>query len=103
MYAVIKTGGKQYRVNPGEEVKIEKLPGEVGDPVNFSQVLLAADGENVKVGKPYLDGAKVTGSITRHGSGKKVVVLKYKRRKGFRKNVGHRQHFTQIRIEDIII
>ena len=103
MYAVIKTGGKQYRVNPGEEVKIEKLPGEVGDSVNLGQILLAADGENVKVGNPFLDDVKVTGRITRQGKSKKIIVFKYKRRKGFRKKVGHRQPFTQIRIEGISI
>jgi large subunit ribosomal protein L21 len=103
MYAVIKTGGKQYRVNPGEEVKIEKLAGEVGDPVDFGHILLAADGENVKVGNPFLEDVKVTGRITRQGKSKKVIVFKYKRRKGYRKKVGHRQPFTQIRIEGISI
>jgi large subunit ribosomal protein L21 len=103
MYAVIKTGGKQYRVNPGEEVKIEKLPGEVGDAIDFGHILLAADGENVKVGNPFLDDVKVTGRITRQGKSKKVIVFKYKRRKGYRKKVGHRQPFTQIKIEGISI
>ena len=102
MYAVIKTGGKQYRAAPGEEVKIEKLPGEVGDTVTFDRVLLTFDGENVNVGKPYLENTKVVGCITRHGKNRKIVIFKYKKRKGYRRKQGHRQEFTQVRIEEII-
>ena len=101
MYAVIKTGGKQYRVAQGDEVKFEKLPGEVGDTVMFDQVLLASDGEKVQLGQPYIEDSKVVGSIIRQGKNRKIVVFKYKRRKGFRKKVGHRQQFTLVRIEDI--
>jgi len=103
MYAVIKAGGKQYRVNPGDEVKVERLEGEVGDSISFDQVLLTSDGENVRVGKPFLEDTKVTGRITRQGKNRKVVVFKYKRRKGYRKKVGHRQQFTQVKIEDIAL
>ncbi len=103
MYAVIKAGGKQYRVNSGDEVRIEKMQGEVGDSITFDQVLLTSDGENVRVGKPFLEDTKVTGRITRQGKNRKIVVFKYKRRKGYRKNVGHRQQFTQVKIEDIAL
>ena len=101
MYAVIKTGGKQYRVAKGDEVKVEQLPGEVGDEVAFDQVLLTSNGENVEVGKPLLENSKVVGRITRQGKDKKIVVFKYKRRKGYRRKKGHRQFFTLVRIEDI--
>jgi large subunit ribosomal protein L21 len=103
MYAVIKTGGRQYRVNPGDEVKVEKLPGEVGDTVQFDQVLMTSDGENSKIGTPFLENVRVTGRITRHGKGKKLVILKYKRRKGYRKKTGHRQPFSQVKIEEIAL
>ena len=101
MYAVIKTGGKQYRVAKGDEVKVEQLQGEVGDEVAFDQVLLTSNGENVEVGKPFLENSKVVGRIARQGKNKKIVVFKYKRRKGYRRKKGHRQHFTLVRIEDI--
>lgn len=101
MYAVIKTGGKQYRVSPGEIVKVEKLPGKVGDPVAFDKVLLTSDGENVNLGNPYLEDIEVHGRITRHGKDRKVIVFKYKKRKGYRKKQGHRQDFTLIKVEDI--
>jgi large subunit ribosomal protein L21 len=101
MYAVINTGGKQYRVAPGDEVKFERLQGEVGDSVTFEQVLLTSDGEKVKVGHPYLDNSKVIGRITRQGKTRKIVVFKYKRRKGYRRKLGHRQHFTLVNIEGI--
>ena len=101
MYAVVETGGKQYRVAPGEEVKIEKLQGEVGDPVAFDKVLLTSDGEKVDVGKPYLENTRVVGTITRHQKDKKIVVFKYKRRKGYRKKRGHRQQLSLVKIENI--
>ena len=101
MYAVIKTGGKQYRVAKGDEVRFEQLPGDVGDAVNFEQVLLTSDGEKIQVGKPFLENSKVVGRITHHGKNRKVVVFKYKRGKGYRRKRGHRQQFTLVRIEDI--
>ena len=101
MYAVIQTGGKQYRVAPGDDVKIEQLPGEIGDTVTFDKVLLTSDGENIELGKPYLENTTVTGRITRHSRDRKVVVLKYKRRKGYRRKKGHRQDFTLIKIDNI--
>jgi large subunit ribosomal protein L21 len=101
MYAVIKTGGKQYRVASGDEVKFERLQGEVGDSVTFDQVLLTSDGENVRVGRPYLDNSKVIGRITRQGKNRKISVFKYKKRKGYRRKLGHRQYFTLVSIEGV--
>ncbi|OPX33665.1 MAG: 50S ribosomal protein L21 [Desulfobacteraceae bacterium 4484_190.2] len=101
MYAVIMTGGKQYRVAPGDQVKFEKLNGDVGNSVTFDKVLLTSDGENVKVGQPYLDNSKVMGQIIRQGRNRKIIVFKYKRRKGYRRKQGHRQHFTLVKIENI--
>ncbi|MBW1922906.1 MAG: 50S ribosomal protein L21 [Deltaproteobacteria bacterium] len=101
MYAVIKTGGKQYRVSPGDELKVEKLAGEVGDTVVFDKVLLASDGEEVRVGNPFVSGSKVVGLIKRQAKDRKVVVFKFKRRKGYRRKKGHRQHFSLVRIESI--
>ncbi|MGD8228366.1 MAG: 50S ribosomal protein L21 [Desulfobacteraceae bacterium] len=101
MYAVIESGGKQHRVSTGDEVMVEKLVGEVGEVISFDKVLLTSDGETVKVGKPYLDDAKVVGRIARHDKHKKIVVFKYKRRKGYRRKKGHRQQFTLVKIENI--
>jgi large subunit ribosomal protein L21 len=101
MYAVIESGGKQHRVSSGDEVMVEKLAGDVGETVSFDKVLLTSDGEKVTVGKPYLEDAKVMGRITRHDKHKKIVVFKYKRRKGYRRKKGHRQQFTLVKIEDI--
>ena len=101
MYAVIKTGGKQYRVASGDEVKIEKLQGEIGDTVTFEDVLLISDEGGVQLGQPYLEASKVVGRITRHAKDKKVMVFKYKRRKNYKRKHGHRQQFTLVRIENI--
>ena len=101
MYAVIQTGGKQYRAVPGEEVKIEKIEGDVGESVTFDKVLLTSDGEEVNIGNPFLENIKVMGRITRHDRDKKVIVFKYKKRKGYRKKQGHRQSYTLVRIEGI--
>jgi len=101
MYAVIQTGGKQYRVTPGEEVNVEKLEGQVGDRVYFENVLLVSKDGNVTVGKPVLENTRVMARITRQGRGPKIVVFKFKRRKGYRKKQGHRQDFTGVKIVEI--
>jgi large subunit ribosomal protein L21 len=101
MYAVIKTGGKQYRVAQGDEIRLEKLKGDVGDTVSFDQVLLTSDGETAKWGEPFLENTKVAGRISRQGRAKKLLVFKYKRRKGYRRRQGHRQYFTLVKIDKI--
>ncbi len=101
MYAVIATGGKQYRVEEGEVLKVEKLPGEVGEEVVLNDVLLCCDGENINIGQPRVEGASVKAEIVEQGRLKKIIVFKYKRRKRFRKKQGHKQFFTAIRIKQI--
>ena len=101
MYAVIATGGKQYKVEEGETVKVEKLPGEIGDKVSFDNVLMFSDGEAVKIGQPVVEDVAVRGHIVEQGKAKKIIVFKYKRRKKFRKTQGHRQQYTAIKIESI--
>lgn len=102
MYAIIKTGGKQYKVFPGEVIKVEKLPAEKGDTINFNEVLLVKkEDETLEIGKPTVEGAVVTGKILKQGKGKKVLVFKKKRRKNFSKLYGHRQPFTEVLIEEI--
>ncbi len=98
MYAVIQTGGKQYRVAPGEEIKVEKLDGNIGDEVCFDNVLLVSKDDKVTVGKPVLKDTKVVAKITSHGRGPKIVVFKYKKRKGYRRKQGHRQDYTGVKI-----
>jgi len=101
MYAVIKTGGKQYRVSEGEILKIEKLEVEPGKKITFNEVLMIADGENVQVGSPLVDKASVEAKVISQGKGKKVNILKFKRRKNSMKRQGHRQLFTEIQIGKI--
>ena len=101
MYAVIQTGGKQYKVQPGDTVYLEKLPGQAGDSVQFDEVLLIADDQQVAVGRPHVDGAKVTGTIVEHGRGDKLIVYKFKRRKNYRRKTGHRQAYTAVKISDV--
>jgi large subunit ribosomal protein L21 len=102
MYAVVRTGGKQVRVAPGESVRVEKLAGAVGDSVELDDVLLiGGEGDELKVGTPTLDGAKVVGTITAQDRYPKVVVFKMKRRTGYRRKAGHRQAYTEIRIDGI--
>ncbi|HJZ84002.1 MAG TPA: 50S ribosomal protein L21 [Polyangia bacterium] len=101
MYAVIKTGGKQYRVAEGETVRVEKLAGEPGSKVTFTDVLLLAAGAEVKVGRPLVAGAKVEGEIVEQDRARKVVVFKMKRRKNFRKRQGHRQPYTAVKITKV--
>lgn len=101
MYAVVNTGGKQYKVQKGETLRIEKIPGEVGSRVTFDRVLMVADGENVRVGQPLVDKAAVLASIVEQDKAKKIIVFKYKRRKRYRRKQGHRQPYTAIRIDGI--
>ena len=101
MYAVFTTGGKQYRATTGDILKIEKLDAEKGATVELDQVLMVGEGEDVKVGAPYLKGGKVTATVVGQGRGKKIKVLKFKRRKHHMKHMGHRQDFTQIEITGI--
>ena len=104
MYAVFQTGGKQFRVEPGVRLRIPSLDIEPGDSITFDHVLLAADGEDkVLVGTPTVDGASVRAEVIRHGRADKIIVFKRKRRKGYRKKQGHRQNFTEIRIEEVAL
>jgi large subunit ribosomal protein L21 len=100
-YAIIRTGGKQFRVEPGRTYKIPSLGGEAGGEIEFNDVLFGNDGKAVKTGVPALKGAKVTGEIVRHGRGDKIVVFKQKRRKNYARKRGHRQGFTEVKINDI--
>ena len=102
MYAVVETGGKQYKVSKGDLIKVEKMGGEVGEKVELEQVLLVKDDKGTKVGTPTVAGVKVVGRITSQRKGKKVVVFKMKRRKNYRLKQGHRQHHTWVEIENII-
>ena len=101
MYAVVRTGGKQYRLGVGDSVKVEKLPDEVGKIVELSQILMVSDGSEVKVGTPLVAGASVKAEIVGHGRDKKIRVFKMKRRKKYRRTQGHRQAFTQLKITEI--
>lgn len=102
MYAVISTGGKQYKVAPGELIKLEKLSAEVGETVEFPVLLLAGDAVDLKVGTPYLADAKVKASVVEHGRHDKIKIIKFRRRKHHRKQMGHRQHYTAVKITDIL-
>lgn len=101
MFAVIKTGGKQYRVQEGQVLKIEKLNVEAGQAVDFSDVLLVSNGDDVKVGAPVVEGALVSAEVVSHGRGDKVKILKFRRRKHSMKRMGHRQWFTEVKITAI--
>ena len=102
MYAVIKTGGKQYRVAPGEKIKIEQIPADVGAQIVLDQVLMVADGDAVQVGNPLVAGAKVSATVLGHGRGEKVKIFKMRRRKHYQKHQGHRQNYTELRIDSIL-
>jgi large subunit ribosomal protein L21 len=102
-YAIIRTGGKQYRVEPGKTIRVPSLLGDAGTQVTFSDVLLGADDDGVRTGAPTLKGAEVTGEIVRQGRGDKIVVFKMKRRKNYARKQGHRQGFTEVRIDDITL
>ncbi|EAR61485.1 MULTISPECIES: 50S ribosomal protein L21 [Neptuniibacter] len=101
MYAVIVSGGKQYRVQEGETLKLEKLQAEAGANVEFDRVLLVGNGDDIKIGEPVVDGAKVTAEVVQHGRAKKVEIIKFKRRKHHMKRQGHRQWFTEVKITGI--
>lgn len=102
MYAIIESGGKQYRVEPGVIVSLERIPGEVGNQVDLNRVLLVSDGSTVKVGKPTLSGARVVSEIVAQTRGEKIDVFKFKKRKKYRRKTGHRQELTQVRIGEIL-
>ncbi len=101
MFAVLRTGGKQMRVEPGQAVRIEKLDGAVGDRIEFDDVLMVAGEGDARIGTPVLDGVKVIGTITDQGRGPKIIVFKMKRRKGYRRKAGHRQLYTEVRVDGI--
>lgn len=101
MYAVVRTGGKQVRLAPGKAVRVETLPGAVGEQVAFEEVLMVGGEGEARVGRPLVEGARVTATIVRHGRARKIVVFKSKRRKNYRRKQGHRQDFTEVRVEAI--
>ena len=103
MHAIIVTGGKQYKVAEGETLFIEKLPVEAGEAVTFDKVLAVIDGDNVTVGTPVVEGAKVDASVVKNGKGKKIIVFKYKPKKGYRRKQGHRQPYTKVTIGKISV
>mgnify|MGYP001812338191 CR=1 FL=1 len=101
MYAVVKTGGKQYKVSEGETFKVEKLDAEAGASIDLDQVLMFADGDDVKIGTPLIEGGKVTATVKSHGRGKKVEIVKFKRRKKYDLHKGHRQDYTELEVTGI--
>ena len=103
MHAIIETGGKQYKVAEGDTLFIEKLPVEAGEAVTFDKVLAVIDGDNLTVGTPVVEGAKVDASVVKNGKGKKILVFKYKPKKGYRKRQGHRQPYTKVTIGKISV
>jgi len=102
MFAVIATGGKQYRVQKGSVLRVEKLPEAAGASVEFDRVLLVGEGADVKVGKPYIDGGKVTATVQSHGQGDKVRIVKFRRRKHYKREKCHRQEYTEIKVTGIV-
>ena len=102
MYAVIKTGGKQYKVAPGEKLKVEQIPADVGAEVILDQVLLVGEGESVRLGQPTVAGATVKATVVSHGRGEKIKIFKMRRRKHYQKHQGHRQNFTELSIDAIV-
>ena len=101
MYAVFRTGGKQYRASEGDRVRVERLDAREGDAVEFDQVLLVGDGTEVKLGSPLVEDSSVKGIVTAQARGKKIVVTKFKRRKNYKRIMGHRQHYTEVKITSI--
>ena len=101
MFGIIETGGKQYKVSVGDQIKIEKVAGDIGSKVVFDKVLLSADGEDIKIGQPYISGSQISGEILAQEKGKKLIVFKYKPKKRQRTKNGHRQEYTKIKITEI--
>ena len=101
MHAVIKTGGKQYRVSEGDQLNVESLVADEGGDIEFSEVLMLADGNDVEIGTPFITGARVTAKVLEHGRGDKIRVIKFKRRKKYRRLIGHRQNFTRVEITGV--
>ncbi len=101
MYAIFRTGGRQYEAKPGQIVKLEKISGEVGENVTLDQVLLFSEGDQVRIGRPLVEGVAVKATIVEQGRLRKIVIFKHKRRKDYRKKQGHRQDFTAVRVENI--
>lgn len=101
MYAVIKTGGKQYRVSAGEKIKVEQIPADVGTEISLDQVLMVGEGESIKVGTPLVTGASVTAKVVAHGRHAKIKIFKMRRRKHYQKHQGHRQNYTELEISGI--
>lgn len=101
MHAVIKSGGKQYRVAAGDKLNLETLAGDIGAEVRFEQVLMVGEGDDVAIGKPFVEGAAVTARVLEHGRGDKIRVIKFKRRKHYKRTMGHRQNYTRVEITDI--
>lgn len=101
MYAVIKTGGKQYRVTEGQTLRVEKLPVDAGGEVELTEVLMVANGDDIKIGAPFLAGGKVTATVQAHGRGDKIRIIKFRRRKHYRRTQGHRQDYTELKITAI--
>ena len=101
MYAIIRVGGHQYRAEPGKTIRLQSMDAQPGDTVTLGEVLLGADGDNIKVGAPMLDGASVSAEVVRHGRGEKIIIFKHKRRKNYRRKQGHRQGFTEVRVNEI--
>jgi len=101
MYAVVQTGGKQYRVSQGDTVRVEKIAADEGASVELDRVLMVADGDDIKVGAPYLEGGTVSATVKAHGRGKKVKIIKFRRRKHYMKRQGHRQSYTELQITGI--
>ncbi|HEX4857587.1 MAG TPA: 50S ribosomal protein L21 [Usitatibacteraceae bacterium] len=103
MYAVIKTGGKQYRVQSGEKIKVEQIPADVGSQIVLDQVLMVGDGDAVTIGKPLVAGAAVNATVVSHGRHDKVKIFKMRRRKHYQKHQGHRQNYTELQIGDVLV
>ena len=101
MYAVVRTGGRQFRVTPGQAVRVEKLDGEVGDKIQLDEVLMLGGEGDSRIGTPLVEGAKVVGTITAQDRGDKIIIFKMKRRKGYRRKAGHRQYYTEVRVDAI--